>query len=124
VFLRGFNDGRVSWAFGEVVEVGQMAVGADEESHDLLEGFVNGLALGILSDAGNETGEVRIYADSTEVAGKQVETSAGGQTVGCDLDIVDVICFRFFELGHPVLHPLGDESLDIGWVNLQTISCG
>jgi len=39
--------------FGEVVEVGQMAAGAvEEEAHDLLEGFLNGQALGILSDAG------------------------------------------------------------------------
>ena len=96
-----------------------MATGAiEEEAHDLLEGFLNGQALGILSDAGKETGEVRIYADSTEVAGKQVETSATGQTVGCDLDIVDEICFRCLEVGHPVLHPVGDEFLGIDWIYL------
>ena len=96
-----------------------MAAGAvEEETHDLLEGFINRQTLGILSDGCEETGEVRIDADSTEVAGKKVETSAAGQTVGCDLDIVDEICFRCFEFGHPVLHPLGDEFIGFDWIYL------
>ena len=39
-----------------------------------------------------------------------------------DLDIVDEICFRCFEFGHPVLHPLGDEFLGIDWIYLYAIS--
>ena len=96
-----------------------MATGAiEEEAHDLLEGFLNGQALGILSDGGKKSGEVRIDADSTEVAGKQVESGSAGQTIGCDLDILDEICTLGFALGHPVLHPLGDEFIGFDWIYL------
>jgi len=71
VFRRAFNDGCVSGVLGEFVEVRQVATGTvEEEAHDLLEGFFNRQPLGILSDGGEETGKVRIYADSTEIAGK------------------------------------------------------
>ena len=48
-----------------------MATGTvEKEAHDLLEGLLNGQTLGILSEGGEETGEVRIDPDSTEIAGK------------------------------------------------------
>jgi len=46
------------------------------------------------------------------------------QAVGCDLDIVDEICFRFFEFSHPVLHPLGDEFIGFHWLYLNAVSDG
>jgi hypothetical protein len=61
-----------------------------------------------LPDRGQAEGEARIDADLTKVAGEQVETSADGQTVSFDLDIVDEICFCCSELGHSDIHPMGD----------------
>lgn len=54
--------------------------------------------------------------------GQAVETCAAGQTVGCDLDIVDEFCFHCFEFGNPALHPFGHEVLGVEGIYLEAIS--
>jgi hypothetical protein len=84
------NGPGVALTFFDTVKGDQMAARAiQEETVDLLENLTNRLALGGLADGGEESLQVRIQSDSTQIPHNQAQATTACQDVVSNIDVVD-----------------------------------